>query len=418
MDCLYQSLYQSQETGDVIRCINQQILCYITACDREQHMLNAAEDAITTYLIPKVEEMLVKDSMEGGEHSMSRRLHQGQQGLFYNGNAYIVNYQFAKGVMCDFYREAGIIPIECAQSVNYEGDRLLSMAQDLDSDMSGSDFVRKYKRNIPFKHRDYLMHGLGLSLQRVAENGFPVSELVDVYAFQRGVSFWVTADKKIMDNAMYVFIGWNRQTLDMSKPMLEDGRLVVGGQEVRRYDIVYEFSLVDPKRSSEQMKLKAQEEGARQADTILKKSEADTASQKERVKSAIDLQRRTRLLEAKQEMIAEIIEKAYEKVINLAPDDYYQMLLSILEAYILPQEGEIYFSVKDLENMPVGFGKEIEEIALAKGGKLTVAGAGRDNIDNGFILAYGGIEENCTIRAMFDAKRDELSDIVHRLLFV
>ena len=63
--------------------------------------------------------------------------------------------------------------------------------------------------------------------------------------------------QKIMDNAMYVFIGWNRQTLDMSKPMLEDGRLVVGGQEVRRYDIVYEFSLVDPKRSSEQMKLKA-----------------------------------------------------------------------------------------------------------------------------------------------------------------
>ena len=39
------------------------------------------------------------------------------------------------------------------------------------------------------------------------------------------------------------------------------------------------------------------------------------------MKSAIDLQRRTRLLEAKQEMIAEIIEKAYEKVINLAPDD-------------------------------------------------------------------------------------------------
>ena len=125
----------------------------------------------------------------------------------------------------------------------------------------------------------------------------------------------------------------------------------------------------DAKAQAEQMKLKAQEEGARQADTILKKSEADTASQKERVKSAIDLQRRTRLLEAKQEMIAEIIEKAYEKVINLAPDDYYQMLLSILEAYILPQEGEIYFSVKDLENMPVGFGKEIEEIALAKGGK-------------------------------------------------
>lgn len=259
MDCLYQSLYQSQETGDVIRCINQQILCYITACDREQHMLNAAEDAITTYLIPKVEEMLVKDSMEGGEHSMSRRLHQGQQGLFYNGNAYIVNYQFAKGVMCDFYREAGIIPIECAQSVNYEGDRLLSMAQDLDSDMSGSDFVRKYKRNIPFKHRDYLMHGLGLSLQRVAENGFPVSELVDVYAFQRGVSFWVTADKKIMDSTLYMFIMYNQQALGLGRPRLENGTLFIGS-EVKRYDIVYDFVLCDPEHSPDRMKFSAKME--------------------------------------------------------------------------------------------------------------------------------------------------------------
>ena len=164
----------------------------------------------------------------------------------------------------------------------------------------------------------------------------------------------------------------------------------------------------DAKAQAEQMKTQAQAEGAAQAEQILKKSETEVAAQKERVKSAIDLQRRTRLLEAKQEMIAEIIGKAYEKVISLAPDEYYQMLLSILEAYVLPQEGEIYFSVKDLENMPVGFGKEIEEIALAKGGKLTVAGAGRDNIDNGFILAYGGIEE----------KRDELADIVHRMLFV
>ena len=39
------------------------------------------------------------------------------------------------------------------------------------------------------------------------------------------------------------------------------------------------------------------------------------------------------------------------------------------------------------------------------------------NITNGFVLVYGGIEENCTIDALFDARRDELSDIVQRLLF-
>ena len=132
--------------------------------------------------------------------------------------------------------------------------------------------------------------------------------------------------------------------------------------------VTADAKIEDAKAQAEQMKTRAQEEGAAQAEQILKKSETEVAAQKERVKSAIDLQRRTRLLEAKQEMIAEIIGKAYENVVNLTPDEYYQMLLSILEAYVLPQEGEIYFSVKDLENMPVGFGKEIEEKALSKGG--------------------------------------------------
>lgn len=78
--------------------------------------------------------------------------------------------------------------------------------------------------------------------------------------------------------------------------------------------VTADAKIEDAKAQAEQMKLKAQEEGARQADTILKKSEADTASQKERVKSAIDLQRRTRLLEAKQEMIAEIIGRRMKRL--------------------------------------------------------------------------------------------------------
>ena len=44
--------------------------------------------------------------------------------------------------------------------------------------------------------------------------------------------------------------------------------------------VTADAKIEDAKAQAEQMKLKAQEEGARQADTILKKSEADTASQK------------------------------------------------------------------------------------------------------------------------------------------
>ena len=39
-----------------------------------------------------------------------------------------------------------------------------------------------------------------------------------------------------------------------------------------------------------------------------------------------------------------------------------------------------------------------------------------DGMDGGFVLTYGGIEENCTIKALFDAKREELSDKVNRQL--
>ena len=36
------------------------------------------------------------------------------------------------------------------------------------------------------------------------------------------------------------------------------------------------------------------------------------------------------------------------------------------------------------------------------------------DMDGGFVLVYGGIEENCTIRAMFHTKQDELSDVVQK----
>ena len=60
---------------------------------------------------------------------------------------------------------------------------------------------------------------------------------------------------------------------------------------------------------------------------------------------------------------------------------------------------------------------KVSETAASKCGSLRLDREGR-KIDNGFILIYGGIEENCTIRAMFDAKKDELSDIVHQLVFL
>ena len=66
--------------------------------------------------------------------------------------------------------------------------------------------------------------------------------------------------------------------------------------------------------------------------------------------------------------------------------------------------------------MPANFREEIKGLAQKKGDTLEISGEAR-NIDGGFILVYGGIEENCSIDAMFAEKRDELLDQVRKILF-
>ena len=149
---------------------------------------------------------------------------------------------------------------------------------------------------------------------------------------------------------------------------------------------------------------------------IRKKSAADVENHRNRVASANDLYRRTEILRRKQEVIAQVIEAAYEKVCSMDAEPYFGMLEKMIEKYALAQDGEICFSRRDLKRMPEDFKKRIAAAARNAGGALTLSEQSRD-IENGFILVYGGIEENCTIRALFDSRRDAMQDQVNALLF-
>lgn len=177
-----------------------------------------------------------------------------------------------------------------------------------------------------------------------------------------------------------------------------------------------ESKMQEAKASADAILAKAKEEAKKSEISIAQKSEAAVVNYKERVASSNDLQRRTKILAAKQEVIAEILDKAYESLKTMKDEEYYDMLLKMLDKYAQPQAGEIFFSSADLKRLPEGFKADIEKCAKAKGGSLTVSGEGR-NIENGFVLAYGGVEENCTLKAMFEAKRDDLSDKVQKILF-
>ena len=129
----------------------------------------------------------------------------------------------------------------------------------------------------------------------------------------------------------------------------------------------------------------------------------------------MDMQRKQAVLAAKQEVIGGVLEKAYDAVMDLDDEKYFEMLEKLLEKHALAEDGMICFSAKDLERMPQDSREDQEYRRIKRRKPDPFRETGES--DGGFLLVYGGIEENCTIRAVFDSKREELSDQVNRLLF-
>ena len=142
----------------------------------------------------------------------------------------------------------------------------------------------------------------------------------------------------------------------------------------------------------------------------------DSLDRKRRAGAAADMQRKQAVLAAKQEMIREVLREAYEEILGLEAERYFGLMEKLLKEYVLPEEGEICFNSRDLERMPEGFSGRIRTIAAEAGGSLTLSETPLDT-DGGFLLVYGGIEENCTLKAVFSSRREELSDQVNRMLF-
>ena len=132
--------------------------------------------------------------------------------------------------------------------------------------------------------------------------------------------------------------------------------------------------------------------------------------------SSIDLEHRTRILAAKQEIIGDVITEAKRRILALGTKDYFALILKLIEKNIQDGEGTIYFSEEDLDRMPSGFTKEVSDLAKKHNADLSVSRESR-KIGRGFVLSYGGVEENCTFDALFEEKKDSLTDIIQTILF-
>ena len=75
----------------------------------------------------------------------------------------------------------------------------------------------------------------------------------------------------------------------------------------------------------------------------------------------------------------------------------------------------MYLSERDLDRLPEDFEEKVNSLIFEKGALMISKKPG--NLENGFILVYGDMEVNCTLRAVFDEKHDLLKDLLGKALF-
>ena len=135
----------------------------------------------------------------------------------------------------------------------------------------------------------------------------------------------------------------------------------------------------------------AKVQAEKDARKIIAQAEARAEDSVKRLASSSDMRKRKAVLEAKQEVIREVLEDAYKAVGELDDAAYFAMLEKVLEKYVLPEAGTICFTEKDRKRMPQGYMEKVYETAKKKGGSLELTETVPDGMDGGFILTYGGI---------------------------
>lgn len=128
-------------------------------------------------------------------------------------------------------------------------------------------------------------------------------------------------------------------------------------------------------------------------------------------KSRSELEIRNTLLKKRREEIDKTVSAVRDRLINLGDGEYFELIYKLAES--LPDsDGEILLNERDLARKPADFESRLSGCGL----NVSVSQTPVD-IDGGFVLKKGNIEENLGISALIASNRDKLEDYINRELF-
>lgn len=162
----------------------------------------------------------------------------------------------------------------------------------------------------------------------------------------------------------------------------------------------------------EEAELKAQAAYSEYMEKASKKNRLDF----ENACSSTDSAMKRKILAFKVEQIDKAVENTVSRLHSLETTEYFALLEKLIARHISSGEGIVSLNAADLKRMPSDFEKNIRSAAESKGGSITLSREAAD-IEDGFILSYGKIVENCSFRAIIEAEKEGVRDTAAKALF-
>ncbi len=148
----------------------------------------------------------------------------------------------------------------------------------------------------------------------------------------------------------------------------------------------------------------------------IKKMSEQLAHDYDNACSSADAAMKRRILSRKIELIDAAIENALAKLDKLPKEEYFAVIERLAVKRLRAGEGVLSLGKRDLDRVPADFIKKLSAEAEKRGGSVKLGSEPAD-IENGFILSYGLISENCSFRAVVEAEREGVRDTAARVLF-
>ena len=128
-------------------------------------------------------------------------------------------------------------------------------------------------------------------------------------------------------------------------------------------------------------------------------------------KSRCDLETRNAFLKRRREEIDKTYSEILNKMENLPDEDYFELIYTFAKK-LSGMSGVVLLNKKDMNRLPKDFLAKLEKCGV----KAELSKAPCD-IESGFILKCGDIEENMDFSAILSEKRDAIEDFINQELF-